>query len=117
LLRDGGHLTLGGLFGRQVRAPGDDAHTEHLSEGGDLLAHISEAQHAQREASETGPETALPAAAAHRLHLLRQVPGGGKDQCPGELGGRVGEVASATDNYAELSCCLHVDRGIDGAGG
>src|SRR4029077_13862847 len=45
-------------------------------------------------------------------HLLWELPGGGKDQRPGELSRRVGEVTGATDHYAELTSCCDIDRRV-----
>ena len=53
--RDGRHLVLGGPVGSQVLAPGDDPHAERVRDGGDLLADISETEHAQGQALNTRP--------------------------------------------------------------
>ena len=80
---------LGGPLVGEVLAPGDDVHAEGETDAGDLAALAAEADDAEPGAGEVGADRLLPAAGADGGVLLRDVPGGGEDQPPGELGGAV----------------------------
>src|SRR4051795_4934448 len=99
------------------RAPGDDVHLEGAADPGDPLPQPAEAEHPEPGAGEVGADGLLPAAGTDGEVLLRDVPGDGEDQRPGELGGAGGVRAGAADGDAELPRGADVDGDVARAGG
>jgi hypothetical protein len=107
-----GDTVFSGPLRRQVLAPGNGFHAERLTDPGRARAKPAEAQQAQRLASQSYPDTVLPATTTHRPVLGRQIPGSGEDQRPGVFDGRTAGAPGRGTHDAQLPRRSHVDGGV-----
>ncbi len=101
------------LLRREVGAPGDDVHAEHLGHAGDLAAELAEADDTERLALDLGAGKGLPGLAGmHPRVLAADAAGEFQDQAHGQRRSRILAVLRAAEHDLAVLERLGVDRGV-----
>lgn len=112
----GGTGLRGGLGG-QVGAPRDDVHAEGRPDPRHPAADPAQPEHTQYRAAQLATDRRLPAAGAHRERFVDDPAGGGQDQRPGQLDGRLDVAACRADVDAAFFGRRDVDGRVERPGG
>ena len=102
-----------GALGGEILAPGQDLHAEGAPDRRHARPEPAEPEDRERPAVQRRADGLLPAALAHALVLLRDVPHQRQDQPPGELRRRVLRIAAA--GVRDRDAALLRGRKVEGA--